>query len=195
MTNFTPSLFDERRTAQAAAFFLHKAGGRLPLLKLMKLLYLAERESLRVYGEPISGDKLVSMPHGPVLSRTLDMMNGYGGQAQGGWNEWIEDRSGYELALRDPSMIRTPQQDLLALSDGDLDVLEAIWVEFGHMGAFALVEYTHSSACPEWEDPQDSSYPIELDRVLQAIGYQEPSIRAVSEHLNEQAHLRAALEI
>jgi len=192
MTTFTPPLFDERRTAQAAAFFLHKAGGRLPLLKLMKLLYLAERESLRVYGEPISGDKLVSMPHGPVLSRTLDMMNGWGGQGE--WDEWVEDRSCHDLALRDPSMIRTPQQDLLALSDGDLDVLEAIWLKFGHMGAFALVEYTHSSACPEWEDPQGSSYPIELDRVLQAVGYQEPSIRAVSEHLNEQAHLRAALE-
>jgi len=193
MTDFPSSLFDERRTSQAAAFFLNKAGGRLPLLKLMKLLYLAERESLRMYGEPISGDKLVSMPHGPVLSRTLDMMNGYGGQAQGGWNEWIEDRSGHELALRDPSMIRTPQQDLLALSDGDLDILEAVWARFGHMGTFALVEYTHSSACPEWEDPQGSSYPIALDRVLQAVGYQGPSIRAVSEHLNEQANLRAAL--
>ena len=77
-----PTLFNEKRTAQAAAFMLHSAGGRLPLLKLMKLLYLAERESLRLFGEPISGDKLVSMPHGPVLSKTLDMMNGWGGDAQ-----------------------------------------------------------------------------------------------------------------
>jgi len=190
-----PTLFDEKRTAQAAAFFLHKAGGRLPLLKLMKLLYLAERESLRVYGEPISGDHLVSMPQGPVLSKTLDMMNGWGGQTQGGWNEWIEDRSGYELALRDPSMIRTPQQDLLALSDGDLEVLEVVWTRFGHMGAFALVEYTHSSACPEWEDPQGSSYPIPIERVLHAVGYREPSIRAVQEHLHEQANLRAVLGV
>jgi len=163
------------------------------LLKLMKLLYLAERESLRVYGEPISGDKLVSMQHGPVLSRTLNLMNGWDDQTQGGWSEWVEDRSGHELALRDPSMIRTPQQDLLALSDGDLEVLEAIWVRFGHMGQFALVEYTHSSACSEWEDPQGSSYPIPLDRVLHAVGYQGPAIRAVREHLNEQANLRAAL--
>jgi len=188
-----PSLFDEKRTAQAAAFFLHKAGGRLSLLKLMKLLYLAERESLRVYGEPISGDKLVSMPHGPVLSRTLDMMNGWGGQTQGGWNEWIEDRSDHEVALRDPSMIRSPQQDLLALSDGDLDVLEAIWTKFGHMGTFALVEYTHSSACPEWEDPQGSSCPIPIERVLQAVGYQGASIHAVQAHLQERANLRVTL--
>lgn len=68
------TLFNEKRTTQAAAFFLFKAGGKLPVLKLMKLLYLAERESYRQYGEPISGDNLVSMPHGPVLSQTLNLM-------------------------------------------------------------------------------------------------------------------------
>ena len=51
-----PTLFNEKRAAQAAAFLLHRAGGRLPVLKLMKLMYLAERESLRLYGEPIIGD-------------------------------------------------------------------------------------------------------------------------------------------
>ena len=35
-------------------------------------MYLAERESLARYGEPITGDVLVSMKHGPVLSKTLD---------------------------------------------------------------------------------------------------------------------------
>ena len=38
-------LFDEKKLTQATAFFLYKAHGRLPILKLMKLLYIAERES------------------------------------------------------------------------------------------------------------------------------------------------------
>jgi len=101
-----PALFDEQRTAQAAAFFLHKAEGRMPLFKLMKLLYLAERESYRRYGEPISGDQLVSTPHGPALSLTLDMMNG-GGDAQDGWNHWIEEcrRDMQILYLPSPALI------------------------------------------------------------------------------------------
>lgn len=189
-----PTLFNEKRTAQAAAFMLHRAGGRLPLLKLMKLLYLAERESLRVFGEPISGDRLVSMPHGPVLSKTLDMMNGWGGDMQGGWNAWVEDRSGHDLALRDPSMIRSPELDLLELSQGDLEVLEAVWKQFGHMSKYELVEYTHSGACPEWEDPRGSSRPIPIRRVLKGVGYQGDSLRSVYEHLKEQAVLNAALE-
>jgi len=69
-----PALFDEQRTAQAAAFFLHKAGGQMSKVKLMKLLYLAERESYRRYGEPISGDTLLSTPGGPVLSTTQNLM-------------------------------------------------------------------------------------------------------------------------
>lgn len=75
MADYT--LFDERKAAQAAAFLLHKAGGRLPLLKLMKLLYLSERESLQKYGDTITGDTFVSMPNGPVLSMTLNFINGF----------------------------------------------------------------------------------------------------------------------
>lgn len=188
-----PTLFNEKRTAQAAAFLLHRAGGRLPLLKLVKLLYLAERESFRKYGEPISGDHLVSMPHGPVLSRTLDMINGWGGEAPGGWNAWVEDRAGHDLALRDPSMIRSPEQDLLELSDGDLEILNAVWAEFGHMGKYELVEFTHSEACPEWEDPRGSSRPIPTGRLLRALGYEGEALQSVMQHLNEQARLNAAL--
>ena len=187
-----PTLFNEKRTAQAAAFFLHRAGGRLPLLKLMKLMYLAERESLRVYGEPITGDKLVSMPHGPVLSMTYDHMNGALDSVEGGWATWVDDRAGHDLALRDPSMIRTPEADLLELSDGDLDVLDVVWAKFGHMSKFDLVKYTHGDDCPEWVDPHGSSAPIPLDRLFSALGFSKDGIDSAVRHLTEQAQLNAA---
>ena len=63
-------MYDERRAAEAAAYLLHRAGGTMPIDKLMALLYLAERLSLQRYGEPLTGDRLVSMPHGPVLAET-----------------------------------------------------------------------------------------------------------------------------
>lgn len=187
-----PTLFNEKRTAQAAAFLLHRAGGRLPLLKLMKLLYLSERESLKTYGEPITGDKLVSMPHGPVLSLTYDYMNGAARSVDGGWSTWVDDRAGHDLALKDPSMIRTPEDDLLELSDGDLDVLGSVWEKFGHMSKFALVEYTHGDACPEWIDPQGSSAAIPLDRLFSALGFSQQGIDSAVSHLREQAQLNAA---
>lgn len=188
-----PTLFNEKRTAQVAAFFLHRAGGRLPLLKLMKLMYLAERESLRQFGEPISGDKLVSLPHGPVLSSTLDLMNGWGRSEEGGWDSWMTDKEDHQIALRDPSMIRSPELDLLELSDDDLYVLDSIWEKFGHMGKYELRDYTHGEGCPEWEDPRGSSRPIPLGRLFRALGYSDAGIKSAIEHLHEQARLNATL--
>ena len=47
-------MFNERKAAQMAAFFLGQgSGGRLAHLKLMKLLYLADREAVRAFGLPI----------------------------------------------------------------------------------------------------------------------------------------------
>jgi uncharacterized phage-associated protein len=56
-----------------AAFFAKKEGDVIPVLKLTKLLYLADREALARYGEPITYDLPVSMEHGPVLSRALNL--------------------------------------------------------------------------------------------------------------------------
>lgn len=187
-----PTLFNEKRTAQAAAFFLHRAGGRLPVLKLMKLMYLAERESLREFGEPITGDRLVSMPHGPVLSMTYEHMNGNVPSVEGGWATWVQDRAGHDLALRDPSMIRSPEDDLLELSDDDLATLDATWTQFGHMSQFALRDYTHSAACPEWVDPHGSSAPIPMERLFAALGFSGVGIESAVQHLTEQAQLNAA---
>ena len=97
------------------------------MLKLMKLMYLAERLSLKRYGDTITGDAFVSMPHGPVLSMTYDHMNGALSSDEGGWETWVSDRADNAVALRDESMIRTPEEDLTALSETDLECLNEVW--------------------------------------------------------------------
>lgn len=182
------TLFDERRTAEAAAFLLHKANGALPFIKLLKLMYLAERLSLQRYAEPLTGDRLVSMDHGPVLSRTYNHIKGARQASEGGWDTWVADKEGHIVALRDPSMIRSPEQDLLHLSESDLEVLGEIWGEFGHWDRWALVKYTHD-ALPEWEDPNGSSLPITYSRLFQALGYSPEQTNLVVERLAEQERL------
>lgn len=186
------TLFNERKTAQAGAFLLHMAGGRLPLLKLVKLMYLAERESLRLYGEPLTGDSLVSMPHGPVLSRTYDQMKGSAICSEGGWDTWIADQSDYAVALRDPSMIRDAEQDLLALSDTDIEVLSSVWRQFGHLDKWAIRDYTHDH-CAEWKDPDGSSVPIAYADVFRALGFSEEQLKPIVSRIETQRQLRAAL--
>lgn len=173
---------------------LYKANGKLEVLKLMKLLYLAERESFLRFGESLTGDALVSMPHGPVLSMTLDFINGGHESIPNGWATWITDREDRMLALRDPSMLRTPEQDLLALSDSDLEVLEFVWGKYGHYSAWDLRNMTHNGLCPEWEDPHGSSRPIPIKKLLSVLGYREEQAVEIMGRLEEQAYINRSFQ-
>ena len=44
------------KISQMAAFFTQQQGGVINVMKLIKLMYLSDRESMRLYGEPISFD-------------------------------------------------------------------------------------------------------------------------------------------
>lgn len=193
------ALFNEKKAAQVAAFFLFKANqkrGNLTILKLMKLMYLAERHSYAQYGESMTGDAMVSMPHGPVLSRTLDLINfGPRGDAQdGGWDTWISERSGRDMALKDPSLIRSPEKDLKELSESDLEVLQATWDSHGHKSAIALEAYTHDpNNCPEWEDPDGSSKPIRLEKLLSALNFSKEEAYELSARMKQRAWVAATL--
>jgi uncharacterized phage-associated protein len=84
--------FNRRKAAQVAAFFARAEGGRINVLKLVKLIYLADREFVLRHGEPMLDDRWVSMPHGPVNSGTYDMIQGMQGP----------DPSGKTLTARRP---------------------------------------------------------------------------------------------
>ncbi len=81
-------MFDIEVAGQMAAWFLHKEGGTMPHLKLMKLLYIAERTSIEENNYAILEDNLFSMDKGPVLSVTYDYMKG-AGPKENGWNKWV----------------------------------------------------------------------------------------------------------
>jgi uncharacterized phage-associated protein len=177
-------MFNERKVAQVAAFFLDKRGGRMCHLKLMKLLYLADREAMRRYGAPISGDRMVAMPHGPVLSMTLDHMDGHLDPSPGGWDGWIADRENHDLCLKRP----TSRDALDELSEADIDVLEAIWAQFGHMSRWELRDYTHKY-CSEWRDPNGSSSPIHYEDVFIALGWSEAEATELSTRIDRERYL------
>ncbi|MFV0322537.1 MAG: Panacea domain-containing protein [Alphaproteobacteria bacterium] len=172
-------MFSEEKVAHIAAYFLIRGKGRLPHIKLIKLMYLADRESMKQYGSPISYDRMVSMPHGPVLSNTLDLINGY---SQGIWGEYISDRANHEVSLQKDIK---DTQELDALSDADEKILSKIWDQFGSMGKFDLVGYTHKQEnCPEWKNPNGSSCSISYEDVYRAVGYSNEQAKELAEELN-----------
>jgi uncharacterized phage-associated protein len=177
------AMFNEKKVSQMAAFFLEKGRGAMPVLKLMKLLYLADRESMDRYDEPISGDRMVSMPHGPVLSRTLELINGECSDTSD-WPHWVTGRAGYEVGLAKHGPLN--RDSLGALSDADIEVLADTWNRFGKLGTFEIRDLTHTM-CGEWIDPKGSMNPIPPRDVFLALGRDMRQANEAQERLAEAA--------
>jgi uncharacterized phage-associated protein len=181
-------MFDELRAAQMAAYFIGLAGGRLSVLKLMKLMYIADRMSLQKHGHPITFDRMVSMDHGPVLSSVYNLTQGTIEGHPKGWEYWISERENHDVALRHPVDVELLED----LSDADIDVLAETWRLVGHLSKWAIRDWTHKNLV-EWKDPNGSSIPIEYESVFAALGLSIDRAKAMAEQLQQQASIRRNL--
>lgn len=163
MTTSSVFHFKLRKAIQATAFLLRQAGPShsKSYLRIIKLLYIADRESLRTRGRPITGDFVVAMKHGPVVSRIYDLVRGHDPESDE-WDAFIE-RSDYKIRLA-----QDPGSD--ELSTAEIDILQRVWNQHLAMGDWDIVEETHEF--PEWQknDPGASSKPIPLEDILEAVG-------------------------
>jgi uncharacterized phage-associated protein len=165
--------FNERKAAQAAAFLLKRHNGTLHYLLLIKLLYYADRQALLEKGRPITGDQMVSMDKGPVLSKTYDLIRSTGNVGRD-WHEYVSERTGgftVRLAKTDPETDK--------LSSYELGVLAEIDKRHGSKDRFDLSAESHR--LPEWVDPDGSSIPIDALDILRVEHRSEKDIRETEE--------------
>lgn len=156
--------FNIRKAAQIGAYLAVKEGGAINVLKLTKLIYLADRAFMLRYDAPLLDDELVSMDHGPVNSMTYDCINGNQADRRE-WSEFVADREGYAIGVAQGVTV----DRLDELSRADRQMLDETWHRYGHMDQWELRDHTHKK-CPEWEDPLGSSYPIPYERVFKFLG-------------------------
>ena len=126
--------FDERKTAAAAGVLLQEAGGRMEYLRLIKLLYLADRESWRQFNRPITGDEYVAMKYGPVLRQTFDLVKTE--PEEGPWARTIEREGPFHLRLK-------AEPDLGPLSDAEIEILKGAHRLYSQVSQWKLNELTH----------------------------------------------------
>ena len=168
-------VFDERKAAQAAAHLLQCHGDPMPYIKLIKLLYLADRRAFVETGHPVTGDRLVSMKNGPVLSTILDLIRQTGGRGHSVWHEYVSDPDPrYAVTATCPRELDGEDDEL---SEYERALLDAVFLEFGGTDEWDLVDYTHT--LPEWTDPQGSSAAIDLKRILKSEGFTKKEVAAV----------------
>jgi len=160
---------DVRKTVQAIAVLLRATGRqRLEYLSIIKLLYIADRESWRDTGASITGDTPCAMKNGPVLSGVYDLVNlKWQREDLSVWTQYLlcED---YDLVLRG-----SPGDD--RLSRYEIKKLTEVAKRHENDNWRQLVEVGHS--LPEWQanNPANAEcecgmLPIPLDDILRAVG-------------------------
>ena len=150
--------FDLAKTVQVLAYLLK--GGPIDKVKLMKLVYLADRAHFIAYGTPITGDRLCAMDYGPVPSATLDAVSGNLQPSHIFRHIHVSDN---KVELR-----AGPGEDLLA--EDEKQTLDQVMAEHGGKGAWRLVRETHR--LPEYVEAyvEGSSKTIPYERIAKFSG-------------------------
>jgi uncharacterized phage-associated protein len=150
------------KTVQAVACLLRlEPSSEMSYMRLLKLLYIADRESLGETGAPITGDSVVAMKRGPVLSETYDLIK----SEHLRYAEWeaFFRIVGYRIEMvKDPGIGK--------LCRYEIEKLKEVSERYRSCDEWDMVNETHEF--PEWKknDPGDSVRPIPLRDILRAVG-------------------------
>ena len=190
--------FDYQKSTQALNYFAQQEGGQVNKMKVLKLLYFADRYHIRKYGRLITNDNYLAMKHGPVPSTSKDIAEA---------NDYLDDEvKAYSLQFIEPldnlvlRSLREPDNSVL--SDSDREALRFAWDNFGHYDQFELRDLTHDY--PEWLKCKDylddaSCLPMDLLEFVQdpttnvnkcfELSDKDKSIRR--DQLTELAHIES----
>lgn len=172
--------YDPLKTVQAAALFLRLNSQPMEYMKLIKLLYIADRIALDKMDETITGDKYFSMDHGPVLSKVYNLIShGPIYEKDNPWFKYISPPRKYCVELyKDPGNGE--------LCEEEEEIIERVYKKFGQINVWRLSNLTHN--IPEWQDPHGSAIPIRIEDILRKLGKNEDDIKAVQRDIVRENH-------
>ena len=156
--------FNLEKTIQATAVLLEREPAqRTNYMRLVKLLYIADRESLKERAKPICGSQAYAMERGPVLGTVLDLIKGRDPDSER-WSEFIrKDHYCVELVKRPGNF---------QLSRSEIKKLQEVSDRYQDSDEWDMVVICHQ--LPEFvkNDPMKTTQkvrPIPLDDILEAV--------------------------
>lgn len=170
--------FDIAKATEVACQFLEREGGRINVMKLMKLVYLLDRLSLARRCIPVVGGVYYSMRNGPVTSELLDLANAgclWGEECR--WEEFISDRQDHEIGL-----VKMPSCEHLA--ESELSMIDEIYREHGGKDQWQLRDWCHEH-CGEWTPLQQGREQIDLAELASNVGKSKDEIKRIEEDATE----------
>jgi len=150
------------KAVQAAGVLLRMEGNRMSYLRLLKLLYIADREALRETGMPILGCKAVAMRDGPLHSDIYNLIKGIH-QEISLWGRFFCTQ-GYKVEV-------VQQPDIGLLSKYEINTLQEVAEKYAPFTDFDIChDMTHSFG--EWKEnyQEGTSRPIQIEDIIKAVG-------------------------
>ncbi len=170
--------YSTRKIIQAAGVLLRfESTHAMDYFRLLKLLYIADRESLKETGRPIIGQTPVAMKYGPLHSEVYDLIKGqHIDEPQ--WAKFFQT-DGYRIELKEQPGIDT-------LSRYEIRKLNEVSQRYANLGDWELANLTHDF--PEWKGRvvPGTSQPIPLEDILEAVGRAE-DIEEILQDAKEKA--------
>ncbi|HET6883028.1 MAG TPA: Panacea domain-containing protein [Pirellulales bacterium] len=157
-----PFRFDKLKTMQAVAFLLRREPARrMNFMRLLTVLYFAEREILAESGKPLTGSHVVSTRRGPVLADVLALIQSQH-IATPEWSKFFS-RDRYQIVMTD-------DPGVTHLSRFVASKLEDVAKRYEDLDEWAMAEEACKLA--EWQrnEPGDSVPEIPLLHILEAVG-------------------------
>lgn len=148
---------DFKKVTQIINYLIRKdeRAASMPELKIIKLVWAADRYHIRKYARTVSEDRYVAMKNGPVGSLTKDV-------AEFSDNEYskieptdfgyIGSYIRFEKTNENGVLSSVNDVDYDELSDTDKEALDFAWEKFGKYDWRTLVEITYKY--PEWKKHQ-----------------------------------------
>ena len=161
---------------QVVNYVLAKFDYRLNYTKLIKLLYIADRESLRKWDFAISGDSYCSMPKGPVLSGLLDLIKErYNDELKQVEQNTAFYKNGYDLVSRFEDKFSADE-----LNKAEMTVLDEVIEKYKDASYYELIDLVHTFG--EWNsnaEKLNTSLVLEKTAILKSLGKTDEEIRNI----------------
>lgn len=180
--------FNQHKALEAAGV-VFKADDvrRMNYMRLLKLLYLADRRCVQRAARPITGDRVYAMERGPVLSEILHLIK----QQHDAFPEWD---ACFQRRHFDLEMIKEPR--LASLSRFEIEILQETAEEHREHDEWALVDIVHQLDEYKKNDPRKlkdtKRLLIPMEDVFEAVG-RAADIAAVYEDLAAESILDKVL--
>jgi len=131
---------DTKIVLESFYYLSKKMNASIDKLAAIKLLFFADRYHLRKYGRLITEDTYYALPHGPVASNALDVVN----------SVLLKEHQTHLERVNNKAFKAIDEECALEyLSDSDIEALDFVIENFSQYSAWELRELSHEY--PEWK--------------------------------------------